>query len=257
MPESIKSRIAPTPSGYLHVGNAYNFLITYREAVIKRGGELCLRIDDADQARSKDEYINDIFESLEWLGISIKNGPKDLQDFKNNHSQILKRKWYFDFLKKIPSTFNCSCSRKSLQEKICSCKLKELPFEKDKTSIKIKSPRGEIILWRKEDIPSYHLTSLADDIKMKINLIVRGEDLKQSSIEQFYISEQIKDKVFTKAVFIHHPLIKSSTGVKISKSAGNQSPSDDSLITWRKKGASTEDLIQHLGFKSFEDFLLK
>lgn len=257
MSESIKSRIAPTPSGYLHVGNAYNFLVTYREAVVKRGGTLFLRIDDADQARTKDEYIVDIFESLEWLGIPITSGPKDLDDFKNNFSQSLKKKKYIDFLETIPSLYKCTCSRSFLKDNTCSCKTKGLPFEINKTSIKMNTPIGDITLWRKEDIPSYHLSSLADDIEAGINLIIRGADLEQTSIEQYYIAEQIKDTVFTKSVFLHHPLIKNERGEKISKTAGNQTPSIDSLCSWRSRGASKEDLIQHLGFKSFEDFLLK
>jgi glutamyl-tRNA synthetase len=255
--ESIKSRIAPTPSGYLHVGNAYNFLVIYRESVIKRGGKIHLRIDDADTNRTKDEYLTDIFDSLAWLEIPISSGPKDIKDQKENFSQSLKTREYFSFLNSIPKIYNCSCSRSFLKENTCPCKSKELPFEKFKTSVKLSSPHGEITLWRIEDFPSYHLTSLYDDIDLGINLIIRGEDLTQASIEQFFMAEQIKDKVFTKAVFLHHPLIKDKTGAKISKSAGNQSPSESSLTSWRKRGGTREDLIQHLGFESFKDFLQK
>ncbi len=255
--QSIKSRIAPTPSGYLHVGNAYNFLVTHREAVIKRGGELFLRIDDSDIDRSKDEYIRDIFESLEWLGIKIDHGPKDLVDFKQNFSQSLKTSSYFEFLKKVPNLYNCTCSRSFLKENSCPCIEISLPFEKHKTAVKIDSPHGSFILWRKEDLPSYHLTSLYHDIEMNINFIVRGEDLTQTSIEQFFLAESIKDQVFTKAVFMHHPLIKDAKGQKISKTSGGKTPSRESLISFREQGKSPEDLIQSLGFESMEDFLLK
>ncbi|MFT6071337.1 MAG: glutamyl-tRNA synthetase [Bacteriovoracaceae bacterium] len=255
--QSIKSRIAPTPSGYLHVGNAYNFLVTYREAVIKRGGELILRIDDSDKDRSKDEYIEDIFESLEWLGIKVNDGPKNLKDFKQNFSQGLKHKEYLEFLKRIPDLYNCSCSRSFLKENSCPCAQSKKPFEKGKTAIKMDSPHGSFILWRKEDLPSYHLTSLYDDIEMNINFIVRGEDLVQTSKEQFFMAERIKDKIFTKAVFLHHPLIQDQEGKKISKSAGTGIPSSESLISFRRQGKTTHDLLKRLGFESMEDFLLK
>ena len=76
----VVSRIAPTPSGFLHLGNAFNFLLTSK-FVRARKGTLILRIDDADSTRSRPEYIEDIFRSLEWLGIEWDRGPSGPDDF--------------------------------------------------------------------------------------------------------------------------------------------------------------------------------
>ena len=79
----IVSRIAPTPSGLLHLGNSFNFLMTYL-LTKNSNGLIHLRIDDYDQGRVRDEFIQDIFDSIAWLGIKIDQGPKNLIDFKKN-----------------------------------------------------------------------------------------------------------------------------------------------------------------------------
>lgn len=75
----LRSRIAPTPSGYLHIGNAYNFLLT--EAIVRKAnGSLRLRIDDLDAPRVRPEYLQDVFESLSWLGITPDEGPGSIAE---------------------------------------------------------------------------------------------------------------------------------------------------------------------------------
>ena len=258
MNQSIKSRIAPTPSGYLHIGNAYNFLVTYREVVHKRDGELALRIDDSDSPRVKDEYIQDIFDSLNWLEIPYTSGPKNIEEFKSKFSQTLKKKQYFIFLEDVPDTYICECSRSFLKENHCPCLESDLVFKPGENSIKLKvhSPQlkeemGDFILWRKDDLPAYQLVSLVEDIGHGTNLVVRGEDLLQSTKAQFYLAEQVKDKVFTKAHFLHHPLVKFNNE-KISKSQGD---SDQSLFHLRNEGKTRDDLLKIFGFSSWEEFL--
>lgn len=262
MNQSIKSRIAPTPSGYLHVGNAYNFLVTYRETVIKREGKLHLRIDDSDSTRMRDEYLQDIFETMDWLQIPFDGGPKDPQDFKQNFSQSLKKMRYLEFLESIPNTYACECSRSFLKENHCPCKESELNHTPGKTAVKVtvddlalKENLGDFILWRKDDLPAYQLASLYDDISENMNLIVRGEDLLSSTKAQFFLAESIGDKVFTHASFLHHPTIKGENGEKISKSQGDSMDSGLCLKHWRSLGKTRDDLLKYFGFESFEDFL--
>lgn len=262
MSQSITSRIAPTPSGLLHIGNAYNFLVTYREAVHKRQGKINLRIDDSDSARVKDEYIQDIFDTLSWLEIPYSKGPKDLEDFKSNHTQALKKEKYFSFLKQIPETFVCHCSRSLLALKQCSCATKDIEFVPQKKSIRLKvtdpelkKEMGDFVLWRKDDLPAYQLTSLFDDIENDINFIVRGEDLKSSSKAQFLIAELIGDKVFTRTHFLHHPLILDEKNFKISKTAATKNNADLALKKWREDGKTKEQVLSYLNFNSWEHFL--
>ena len=76
----VKTRFAPTPSGWLHVGNALSFIITWLYARSSANGTIHLRIDDIDGERARDEFIEDIFRGIEWLGLDYDTGPtSDLQ----------------------------------------------------------------------------------------------------------------------------------------------------------------------------------
>jgi len=85
----IISRIAPTPSGYLHAGNAYNFILTYL-FTRAQNGVLHLRIDDYDEARYRDEYAQNVFDVLEFLGLNYDCGAKNLSEFKSKFSSKFK-----------------------------------------------------------------------------------------------------------------------------------------------------------------------
>ena len=94
------SRIAPTPSGYLHLGNAFNFLFTWLVCK-KLNGKLSLRIDDLDQARMRSEYLEDIFRTIDWLGISIDEGPSGPDDHLSNYSQVHRLALYEEAIQGI------------------------------------------------------------------------------------------------------------------------------------------------------------
>ena len=110
-----RTRFAPTPSGYLHLGNAFNFLLIDKFAK-EKNAEISLRIDDLDATRSRDEYLVDIFETLEWLDLSYEHGPRGVDDFKRNYSQSLKKEYYREQLKKLNGLFACSCTRSDIKK---------------------------------------------------------------------------------------------------------------------------------------------
>lgn len=115
MPAAPRTRLAPTPSGFLHAGNAWSFLITWLCARA-RGGSVHLRIDDLDTARLRPEYLEDIFASLEWLGLDWDTGPRDAADFRARHSQITRLGAYRAALERLATVesgavFPCACSR--------------------------------------------------------------------------------------------------------------------------------------------------
>lgn len=115
-----RTRLAPTPSGYLHAGNAWSFLITWL-AARARGGKVHLRIDDLDAARLRPEYVDDIFASLEWLGLDWDTGPRDAAEFRAAFSQSLRLGEYRSLLERLaasgssgsdgPVVYPCACSR--------------------------------------------------------------------------------------------------------------------------------------------------
>lgn len=262
----IRSRIAPTPSGYLHMGNALNFIITWL-AVRKQNGVLRLRIDDIDNARTRTEYVDDIFDTLDWLGLDWEEGPVNTADHLQNYSQLNRTARYNELIGQLIATgqvFACSCSRKTLEQQPCTCHRKQLPLDQPDTALKLHTPENLIIqvpdvqagtipvnlyqrmpdfvIRRRERIIAYQIASLADDTDYGINLIVRGNDLLDSTAAQLYIAQLTGNSLFGQTVFYHHPLITGPDGSKLSKSAGSSS-----LKAWRESGKASTDFYQFLG----------
>lgn len=215
------SRIAPTPSGYLHVGNAFSFVLTWL-IVRKMGGKLLLRIDDSDAARSRPEFIDDIFHTLDWLGLDYDLGPAGPDDFNRYFSQQHRAELYSDVLQAISRSsgrvYACSCSRKQIRQQSRegiypgSCREKGLSLNQKNMAWRIKVPEmeevsfddmlcrkavqlplgkqmGDFVIRRKDGLPAYQLVSLADDMHYGVNLIVRGSDLYESTAAQLYLAQ--------------------------------------------------------------------
>lgn len=228
MSEKILSRFAPTPSGLLHLGNAFNFLLIDK-LTREREGEILLRIDDLDSTRSRDEYLVDIFESLNWLELSYQHGPKDLKDFKENFSQSLKKEHYRSFLTKLEGVFTCQCTRSEIKkvspEGIYpgTCRQQQLKFIPEENCLRYTYDSNDalrdFVIWRKDDLPSYQLVSSVEDIESGVNLVIRGEDLLESTKAQKLIIQKISPNN-QEITFLHHDLLPDQEGHKLSKSEG-------------------------------------
>jgi glutamyl/glutaminyl-tRNA synthetase len=265
---SLKTRFAPTPSGFLHPGNAISFIVTH---TIARhfGGKILLRIDDLDTDRMRIDCLEDIFRTLDWLGLDYDEGASGVEDFQKNYAQHTRLDLYFDALKKIgPSVlYACKCSRKDIREQSLdglypkTCLNKNIDFEAHEVTWRIHVPDdttvrfnewqqglqnidlsktvGDFILRQKNGRPAYQLASLVDDDFFGVNFIVRGEDLLSSTASQVFVSQYITHSNFYKNIFLHHPLLTDSEGVKLSKSKGA-----GSLYDWREAGKSPVFLFQ-------------
>ena len=114
---ALKTRLAPTPSGFLHIGNGASFVATW--ALVRAfEGKILLRIDDLDAERMRPEYIEDIFKTLDWLGLDWDEGPFSVDDFFKNWSQHLRLDIYEKALNDLAKTgciYTCSCSRKNIR----------------------------------------------------------------------------------------------------------------------------------------------
>lgn len=266
-----RSRIAPTPSGYLHIGNVYSFILTWVWARLNKG-KLLLRIDDMDGVRCRDEYLQGIFDTLDFLGIDYDEGPKNIIDFKTNFTQTKRLPQYQEALQKLideNKLYACVCSRKQLAKSENDfekniCREKKLPFStphsalricmetnanisfwdetKGGISIDLKTLNPDFIVWQKDGLPAYQLCSLVDDMLFGITHIVRGEDLMVSTASQLYLAETLGHLSFQQTHFLHHPLMKGSNGEKLSKSAG-----DISIKAMRSHGFSPKDIYNQLG----------
>lgn len=266
--KNIKSRLAPTPSGYLHQGNALSFLITWAQ-VRAQAGELLLRIDDLDKGRYRKAYVEDVFYTLDWLGIDYDEGPSSVADFEQNWSQHQRLGLYEQALSQLKGKgllFACDCTRKKLKESSLNgqysgfCTDRQLDFEQEniawricltevanQLTIKELSQSNSsttvaidaFVVKQKNNLPAYQLASLIDDTHFGVNYIVRGADLWSSSYYQLYLAKLLGIDSFEQSLFYHHPLIVDNTGQKLSKSKGA-----NALKTWREEGRSPVPIIQ-------------
>lgn len=270
-----KTRIAPTPSGFLHLGNALSFMIT---AALARQTKatLLLRIDDLDRERVDKAYVEDIFETLDFLGIKYSEGPRNYNEYEERWSQLHRLALYNSALQRLKDgghIFACNCSRTEILKQNGdtiypgTCRQKNIPLDTpgvswrlhtDRTRLlHVKSPEGNIsesvlpasmqnfVVRRKDERPSYQLSSLADDIHFGVDLIIRGQDLRDSTLAQLYLATLLDEKDFLRTAFFHHPLIESAPGQKLSKSAG-----DTSIQYLRRAGMTKGDVLKMIGAKN-------
>ena len=275
MTDEIRVRIAPSPSGNLHIGTARTALFNYLFAK-KEGGKFVLRIEDTDAERTKQEYIDNIFDSLKALGLNWDEGPdvggpygpytqSERFDIYPKYAQILLDKGY---------AYECWCTNEELeQEKEEAVKnhkpyvysrkcLNITPEQKEqyikegrKPSIRFKVEHKELIfndmvkgelkfdtslicdfvIMKSNGTPTYNFAVVIDDMLMKISHIIRGEDHISNTPKQILIYEALGAKV---PEFGHLGMILAPDRSKLSKRHGATAVSD-----FVKEGYLTDALI--------------
>jgi glutamyl-tRNA synthetase len=264
-----RTRIAPTPSGYLHLGNVLSFVITVAWAR-RTGAKVLLRIDDLDRERYQPAYVQDIFDTLNFLELPWDEGPRNVSEFEQQYSQVHRMPLYQEALQALAQAgriFACTCSRSSLQNTVAypgTCRDKHYPLDAAQvnwrlyadptTAINIKGVPSETIsttlpasmqdfvVRKKDGFPAYQLSSIVDDLHFGVDLIVRGADLLPSTIAQLYLAAQLPANNFHNIAFFHHALLTGANGSKLSKSAG-----DTSIQYLRKEGYSRAAIYGLLG----------
>jgi glutamyl/glutaminyl-tRNA synthetase len=243
-----KTRIAPTPSGFLHLGNILSFAITSTMAQ-KNGAKVLLRIDDIDRVRANKKYIQDIFDTLNFLGVPWDEGPLGMKEFDESYSQMHRIDMYREALKQLVDkelVFACTCSRSQLKNNgLCKCINRQIPLtdknacwrlitENDRAQ-SVKTYKGgparatlpgnmrNFIVKKKDGFPAYQLTSVIDDLFFGVDLVVRGDDLWPSTLAQLELAGALGKNDFSGITFHHHLLLKEASGTKLSKSAGTAS----------------------------------
>lgn len=245
-----RTRLAPTPSGYLHLGNILSFIITIGLAR-QSGARIFLRIDDLDRERVRPAFLQDIFDTLHFLELPWDEGPTNAADFNKAWSQQHRMPMYRKALKQLrhlPEVFACTCSRADILKQSTdgtypgTCRNRGLPLDTPGAAWRLHTPEtchlqvrtlGEMIqvaslppairdfvIRKKDGAPAYQLASLLDDEAYGVDLVVRGADLWPSTLAQLYLAQLLNKKAFTQTYFIHHALIRDAAGAKLSKSAG-------------------------------------
>ena len=251
---SFVTRIAPTPSGYLHKGNAYNFLLVWLLAR-RHNGTIVLRIDDLDKGRYRPHFLESIFYDLQWMGIDWDKGPTSMENAQkySQHLRIELYKEYLDLIRSHPDLFGCTCTRKMIAQASKdgqypgTCRQREVADEKvwrlwTKGQWGIVNNQKEplsssVVLCNRQGVPSYMFACVIDDYLHDIDVIVRGDDLYQSSVTQSYLRRIVG--IQKEPYHIHHSLLIGEDGRKLSKST-----SSISLSALREEGMTKKTLYQ-------------
>jgi len=220
-------RFAPSPTGYLHLGSARTALYNFLFARHKKG-KFILRVEDTDKLRSKKEYLEEILQDLQWLGLVWDEGP------------------FFQ------------SERKDVYDGFASRLLDEGKAYKDDGAVRFKMPSEQIVVYdlihgkvefdgalledmvivKSDGMPAYNFACVADDIQMEISHIIRGDDHLSNTPKQIAVYQALGYAV---PVFAHIPLILGSDRSPLSKRHGAAS-----INEYRCKGYLAEALVNYL-----------
>ncbi|MDI6785616.1 MAG: glutamate--tRNA ligase [bacterium] len=259
----IRTRFAPSPTGYLHLGGARTALYSWLYAR-KQHGEFILRIEDTDAKRSSPKYLNSIIESLEWLGI---NWDGEVY-FQSKRIEIYK-----EYAKKLISSgraYYCFCPAKGEERKEekelenCSCinlpssKTKELENSNIPKVIRFKVPKesvklydlvreeitfqsdtiSDFVILKSDGIATYNFAVVIDDALMKITHIIRGDDHISNTPRQLMLYKALDFKI---PKYVHLSMILGSDRKRLSKRHGATS-----VTYFKENGYLPQALINYL-----------
>jgi len=237
----VATRFAPSPTGPLHIGGVRTALFNWLFSKNNKG-KFYLRIEDTDKERSKEEYKQQIIQSLQWIGIKP-DKEEYIQSTKiDKHIEISKKLLEKGF------AYKCYCTEKEIEEEKTRAKQKKLPYIYNRKCRDLKdTPKNidpvirfkskiegnsilndlvqgkvniensnieDFIILRKDGTPTYNLSAAVDDKDMEITHIIRGDDHKMNTFKQMQIFERMNWKLPT---YVHIPLIHTSEGKKLSK----------------------------------------
>ena len=251
MMDTIVTRFAPSPTGYLHIGGIRTALINYilvnQSKKTNSDSKFILRIEDTDKKRSKKEYVNSIVEGLKWLGIEWDDQIYYQSKRISRHQEVALK------LLETKNAYKCVCTQETINKLRIEKLKKNLNIKhlcencesnqdiqnlKENYCIRIKIPKngnifindivqGNIsvknyeidnyVILRNDNSPTYMLSVVVDDYDMQVNTIVRGDDHLNNSFRQYYLYEYLGWK---HPKYAHLPLIHGLDGSKLSKRHG-------------------------------------
>lgn len=269
------TRLAPSPTGALHLGNAFSFVINWAIAR-KHNWHIVLRIEDLDTPRVKAGVIEQTIRTLEWLGLDWDSGPStqadDLDRYAHAMDQLAQRnlvypceltrsqieqaasaphenepdqhETYFDPSLRprvIPSKFNDSGTNWRMLVNPVSITF--VDSHMGPRSIDLDQTSGDFVVWTKRRAPSYQLAVVVDDAHAGVNQIIRGNDLLDSAARQLTLYRALS--IESEPTYTHLPLIRGSDGRRLAKRHG-----DTRVDSYTQLGTSSEQIIGLLAFWS-------
>lgn len=278
MASNVRVRIAPSPTGYLHLGLARTALFNWLFAK-HNNGKFILRVDDTDVKRSTDESLNNIIDSFQWLGMDFDEGYGIGGDL-GPYAQSERLDVYSEYTQKLLETgaaYYCYCTKEELDEEREQAKEQRNPYiysgecrnltseerkkyeaEGRKPSVRLKVDDklitvhdlvkgdvefrtgilGDFIIVRPNGMPMYNYASAIDDITMNISHIIRADEHLANTPKQILIYQALNCPL---PEFAHVPLVLGKQGEKLSKRHGATSVEE-----YRKQGYVPEAMINYL-----------
>ena len=266
-----RGRLAPSPTGYLHLGHARTFWVA-QERARAHGGELILRNEDMDSTRFKMEFADAMLEDLRWFGFKWSEGP-DCGGHFAPYNQSERMSFYRATLEELRAgnfIYPCTCSRKDIQLAVTAphaeddeviypgtCRNnRKSEIANRKFNWRFRVPDGEtvsfadgnfgeqqfiagkdfgdFVVWRGDDVPAYQLACVVDDAAMQVTEVVRGADLLVSTARQILLYRALN---LTVPDFYHCELMRDDKGVRLAKRHDALS-----LRQLREHGESPENL---------------
>jgi len=273
---NVRVRMAPSPTGALHLGTARTTLYNWLFAR-SHGGVFILRIEDTDKERSKKEFEKNILEGLRWLGFDWDEGP-DIGGEYGPYRQSERTEIYKKYLKQLideDKAYFCFCSKEVLEAQKQDMEARgelwrypgtcrNLSEKETKNNLKQKKPSvirirmpnkkisfkdlikdessfdaglfGDLVIAKSLTEPLYNFAAVIDDHEMKITHVIRGEDHYSNTPKQIVIYEALGWEI---PFFAHLPLVLGQDRSKLSKRHGATVSIDD----YREQGYLPEALI--------------
>jgi len=262
---TIRTRFAPSPTGYLHIGGARTALFSWLYAR-KHGGKFILRIEDTDLERSSQESVNAILEGMTWLGLEYDEGPFYQTHRFDRYKEVIQQ------LLNQGDAYYCYCSKEELEqlrnEQMANkekpryngkCRQESYFVEGQEPVIRFKNPedgvvtikdlvKGDIVVANKElddliiarsdGTPTYNLTVVVDDMDMGVTHVIRGDDHINNTPRQMNILKALGANV---PEYAHLPMILGSDGARLSKRHGAVS-----VMQYRDDGFLPEAILNYL-----------
>jgi len=269
------TRLAPSPTGELHLGNARTFLVNYALAR-QNGWEIVLRVEDIDHTRVRPETVQRAVDDLAWLGITWHQGPQLQSDNRPAHDEALSK------LFENGDVYPCVCSRADIQNAAsaphaadgaavypgtCRASLASRPtlaravehhaavrYRWDQESFGFVdgfagpqhwNPRqelGDFVVAQNDGTPSYHLAVVVDDLASRVTHVVRGDDLLDSVPRQAALYGALGARDIIPQYF-HLPLVVGPDGKRLAKRHAAELPADTRLARLRTHGVEPERVI--------------
>jgi glutamyl-tRNA synthetase len=258
----VRVRFAPSPTGYFHVGSArtalFNWLFARRE-----GGVFVLRIEDTDQERGREEWVEGILSAMSWLGLVPDEGPYRQSERREAYQAAIEKLWAGGFL------YACSCTRAEVEERTkgrptpgYDGHCRELGLPRQANALRFRVPdsgatvvhdvvRGEVefphgaiedfVVAKSSGDPLFVLANVVDDIDMRITHVIRGEDLLPSTPKAVLVWRALMGPDSPLPIYAHLPMLVNEKRQKLSK---RRDPV--ALEAYREQGYLPEAMVNYL-----------